>query len=153
MSDTRVFFLVSEGEVTHVQPGAEFDGKNSVLVYALDEADALRLADLYDRDLIGVGNVSINGVTYAAVTDAEYGSGTVSGAQKWIATASNLDELLGILQRLKATMREQDRANFSLANLPTFGGSAPSDTHGVWSWDEDRVLVGSSIKDMRIEPR
>lgn len=73
MNDTRVFFRVSEGEVEHVQPGAEFDGKNSIVVYALDEADALRLADLYDRDLMGVGDVAVNGVTYAAVIDPRYG--------------------------------------------------------------------------------
>lgn len=38
-------------------------------------------------------------------------------------------------------------------SLPTFGGEAPSDTEGVWSWDEDRLLVGSSASDLTIEPR
>lgn len=29
-----------------------------------------------------------------------------------------------------------------LTSLPTFGGKEPSDTMGVWSWDETRLLVG-----------
>lgn len=28
------------------------------------------------------------------------------------------------------------------SSLPTFGGDAPADTTGIWSWDRDRVLVG-----------
>jgi len=78
---------------------------------------------------------------------------TVSGAQKWIATAGDLDELLDILQRLKETMHAQDFANLNLANLPTFGGATPNDTTGIWSWDEDRLLVGSSVGGMTVTNR
>jgi len=28
-----------------------------------------------------------------------------------------------------------------LCALPTFGGEAPDDTEGVWSWDEGNVLL------------
>jgi hypothetical protein len=30
-----------------------------------------------------------------------------------------------------------------LGTLPTFGGIEPRDTSGVWSWDEDNLLVGT----------
>ena len=41
-----------------------------------------------------------------------------------------------------------------LTQLPTFGGSDPSDTTGVWSWDEDEMLVGEgSFTYWRIEER
>lgn len=38
-------------------------------------------------------------------------------------------------------------------DLPTFGGTEPSDTAGVWSWDADRVLVGTCADDLMIEHR
>lgn len=28
-----------------------------------------------------------------------------------------------------------------LCNLPTYGGEAPADTNGIWSWDADSILV------------
>jgi len=39
------------------------------------------------------------------------------------------------------------------ADLPTFGGVAPSDTSEIWSWDETHVLVGSCGEDLEIIPR
>lgn len=38
-------------------------------------------------------------------------------------------------------------------SLPTFGGTEPRDTVGVWSWDADNLLVGTCASDLRIEPR
>ncbi len=38
-------------------------------------------------------------------------------------------------------------------SLPTFGGSDPIDTEGVWSWDETHVIVGSCSSDIRIVER
>lgn len=37
--------------------------------------------------------------------------------------------------------------------LPTFGGDAPADTEGVWSWDAERLLVGAGESDLRIVDR
>jgi hypothetical protein len=39
------------------------------------------------------------------------------------------------------------------SSLPTFGGETPKDLTGIWSWDESRLLVGSSHRDLEIVPR
>jgi hypothetical protein len=39
------------------------------------------------------------------------------------------------------------------ADLPTFGGVAPSDTSEIWSWDETHLLVGTWSGDLEIIPR
>ena len=44
---------------------------------------------------------------------------------------------------------------FKLSELPTFGGTDPSDTEDVWSWDEDHLLMyenGTWILESRGEP-
>lgn len=38
-------------------------------------------------------------------------------------------------------------------SLPTYGGQAPADTQGVWSWDEDALLVGTCADDLTIVRR
>lgn len=38
-------------------------------------------------------------------------------------------------------------------DLPTFGGAAPKNTSGVWSWDETQLLVGDGLEDLRIVQR
>lgn len=40
-----------------------------------------------------------------------------------------------------------------MSALPTFGGAAPAETYGVWSWDAHHQLVGDGRGDLRIEPR
>ena len=37
--------------------------------------------------------------------------------------------------------------------IPTFGGDMPDDTTHVWSWDEDRLLVGTCSDDYGIMTR
>ena len=39
------------------------------------------------------------------------------------------------------------------SDLPSFGGEAPSDTAGIWSWDEESMIVGSCADDLQIEGR
>lgn len=39
------------------------------------------------------------------------------------------------------------------SGLPTFGGSAPESTDGVWSWDATDLLTGDGPDDLRIVPR
>lgn len=38
-------------------------------------------------------------------------------------------------------------------SLPTFGGTEPADTREVWSWDADRLLVGTGRDDLAIISR
>lgn len=38
-------------------------------------------------------------------------------------------------------------------DLPTFGGPIPDDTTEVWSWDEERLIVGTCSNDVEIVPR
>jgi hypothetical protein len=41
-----------------------------------------------------------------------------------------------------------------ITQLPTFGGPAPEDTTGVWSWNEDELLTGEGAFDTwHFEPR
>ena len=56
----------------------------------------------------------------------------------------NLDELFEALQT---------RALPCSDDLPTFGGDEPADTCGVWSWDADRVIVGTCADDIEIIAR
>ncbi len=62
-----------------------------------------------------------------------------------------LDELRDAL--LAGDARFCDRHLDWDTDLPTFGGEAPEDTTGVWSWDEDRVLWGTCADDLRILDR
>ena len=39
------------------------------------------------------------------------------------------------------------------SSLPLFGGKEPSDTAGVWSWDETRVMVGTCRDDLALVER
>ena len=41
----------------------------------------------------------------------------------------------------------------NLDDLPTFGGTEPDDTEGVWSWDETSLLVGTCCADLEIVDR
>jgi hypothetical protein len=52
-----------------------------------------------------------------------------------------------LLVQLRAGERELDD------NLPTFGGPAPRDTSGVWSWDATHLLVGTCAQDLELAPR
>lgn len=55
------------------------------------------------------------------------------------ADCENLGELLAFLNTLDG--EELERRGVDLAGLPTFGGEAPADTQGVWSWDAHSLLV------------
>jgi hypothetical protein len=55
-----------------------------------------------------------------------------------IAAAEKLDELLEAV-----LAHDDERDGFDdLADLPTFGGRKPTDTAGIYSWDETRLLLG-----------
>lgn len=54
--------------------------------------------------------------------------------------AGSLDALLAVL--VVTDTSEQSQHDGQLwTKLPTYGGEEPRSTHGVWSWDETRLLV------------
>lgn len=65
--------------------------------------------------------------------------------------SNNREQLTDSLDALFDAMRSRlvDRWD----SLPTFGGEEPADTSGVWSWDEDRVIVGNCADDIEIISR
>ena len=71
----------------------------------------------------------------------------------------DLQDLLELLKEAEAELSDPDAIGddvvqrADLCSLPNFGGEWPADTLGVWSWDEDHVLVGTCIEDMKIEAR
>lgn len=67
-------------------------------------------------------------------------------------SATTLEELLGLLRDAEAEAPKVVQ-RFDLSSLPSFGGDWPDDTHCVWSWDADRLLVGTCIADMHIVDR
>lgn len=85
-----------------------------------------------------------------------------------IKNAQNLDELLAGLQAFAAACNnnasdmdsdydeldvENEMRAVDMTSLPTFGGEAPADTSGVWSWSPSRMLVGACIAEMQIVAR
>jgi hypothetical protein len=60
--------------------------------------------------------------------------------------ASSLDELF-------EQMKNDDPDLPPWDDLPTFGGPDIQDTEFVWSWDEERKIVGTCSKDIRIVER
>tara|TARA_R110000822_G_scaffold53516_2_gene138015 strand:- start:4018 stop:4233 length:216 start_codon:yes stop_codon:yes gene_type:complete len=63
-----------------------------------------------------------------------------------IKSFKNLDELLTAMRANAFTDRE-------MSSLPTFGGTEPSDTAEVWSWDETRLIVGTDLLNFEIVNR
>ena len=60
---------------------------------------------------------------------------------------STLEALRDSLNRLQASAEDdggQLEALVDTSELPTFGGSPPEDTCGVFSWDPDRFLIYST---------
>ena len=95
----------------------------------------VRIPASYDPDEVAGVDILCDG----AITLV--GPGDVSPAE----SCETLDGLLGLLRT--------DPEGLDWTDLRTFGGEAPADTSGVWSWDEDRILVGDGLADLRIEDR
>jgi hypothetical protein len=60
-------YLVAEGDVSEATPDTEWDGERSVVVLATDEADALDIASLWEKNLLQADNCIYDGQTVAAV--------------------------------------------------------------------------------------
>lgn len=57
------------------------------------------------------------------------------------------------LQALMAALAGRDLltdSEYPPDSLPTFGGDEPDDKRGVWSWDQESLLVGPSIDALEI---
>jgi len=72
-------------------------------------------------------------------------------------SVSQRDVSLESLEDLQAAMKDEhpsilDGDDWS-TDLPTFGGDEPDDTAGVWSWDAERLLVGTCADDLTIYTR
>jgi hypothetical protein len=67
-----------------------------------------------------------------------------------MSTLTNLKELFDAMR---------DPFNYSIVeaglwdNLPTFGGTEPTDTEGIWSWDETHLIIGSCSQDLQLVSR
>ena len=66
-------------------------------------------------------------------------------------TTATLESLRSALTTSHPTVLDQH--GYWRTNLPTFGGVEPADTSGVWSWDADRLLVGTCADDLEIVER
>lgn len=60
------------------------------------------------------------------------------------------DELIADDRLVASEGRETE---IDWTDLPTFGGTEPRDTVGVWSWDATSLLVGTSADDLQIVTR
>ena len=82
----------------------------------------------------------------------------ISGVETTEATADraprNLDEMLKVL-RANAVWPGAPLAHGKLdwASLPVYGGPDVADPGGVWSWDDERMLVGTCSEDLRLVGR
>ena len=66
-----------------------------------------------------------------------------------INATKSLNELLETLRSIE----DDEGTLIDYPGLPTFGGTAPTNTAGVWSWDETHLLVGNYLDDFEIAPR
>lgn len=65
-----------------------------------------------------------------------------------IAACTTLDQLLAVM-----TAMSHDDDTIDMADLPVFGGPEPENTMGVWSWDAERLIVGTCSSDFEIVSR
>ena len=62
----------------------------------------------------------------------------------------NLNELY---EMMKNDDPELEKLYGDWSSLPVFGGSEPKSTIGVWSWDENNLIVGMCSYDIKIISR
>ena len=57
------------------------------------------------------------------------------------------------LEDLLDMIKTCDIDDQEMSDLPNFGGEMPSDTTHIWSWDEERLLIGTCQSDYQIISR
>lgn len=77
---------------------------------------------------------------------------TVESIRAAIRNARHLGDLVEALRSTRV-LSDEDQARIDWTELPTFGGAEPSDTRGVWSWDDESLLVGSCADDLEVVDR
>lgn len=62
----------------------------------------------------------------------------------WQGEAAKAEDLDALLELIEEARQQGVGDQIDMSELPTYGGEAPEGgTDGVWSWDEDRLLVGA----------
>lgn len=64
-----------------------------------------------------------------------------------ITDAATLEALCDLLGEADAAVEPGSALEHVIdtADLPTYGGDVPGDTHGIYSWDADSVLVHDTV--------
>lgn len=108
----------------------------------MDRAEALRIA----RGWANRRGEPVEVCEYDPERDEPWADGEVVEP-----TLTSLDDLRGAMAAHRPDTLDQHGQ--WRTDLPTFGGAAPADTDGVWSWDEQRLLVGTCADDLEIVAR
>lgn len=72
---------------------------------------------------------------------------TTQSHQDRINACKSLYQLCKELNEITTELRDADDEPrclgdvINLTNLPTFGGAEPASTLGIWSWDDDEMLI------------
>ena len=72
--------------------------------------------------------------------------------EKKMENIKNLQELFELMVTNNSIVLDKKGNGWS-SELPTFGGEGPGDTYGVWSWDEENLIVGTCADDLAIVKR
>lgn len=62
--------------------------------------------------------------------------------------AATLDDLLTLIGDREDSLEEYERIEdyVDICDLPSYGGADPDDTHEIYSWDADRLLVCDTVQ-------
>ncbi len=74
---------------------------------------------------------------------------------------TNLRELFDAMKdQHDCRIATDDKATYNIMvqsglwdSLPTFGGTEPTDTECIWSWDETHLIIGSCSQDLQLVSR
>jgi hypothetical protein len=94
-------------------------------------------------NLIGVFN-TLSGAEAEMENDLAQRAGDPEMLRTKIKSAKSLRNLHDALCALEATLENDECAenHIDICALPIFGGDEPRATDGVWSWDNNQLLVG-----------
>jgi len=62
-------------------------------------------------------------------------------------------DIFPTLDALFVAMKSGDALLPCWSDLPTYGGSEPHDTEGIWSWDATRMIAGECAENLEIVTR
>lgn len=127
-------------------PGVWGNGGGVILRRVCRHCGTYRVTDTWAQDP-ETGEQGLTSVSYEEADDDSLAWVRATEAPRRLAACDDLDDLQELLQ-------DRDYSeHLDWTDLPTYGGEEPSDTSGVWSWDETRLLVGTCASDLRIVDR